>query len=81
MTHYGALTANVNQPRLETPVTPANQNESVFSFVSATNLATPADAHMHRMVLRLKDPNHFTEVWTERDHGKDTTFTLNFVRR
>ena len=41
MTHYCALTANGNQPRLETPVTSAQQNEFVFAFVSATNLARP----------------------------------------
>lgn len=81
MTHYCALTDNGNQPRLEAPVTSAKQNEFVFSFVSAANLATQADAHMHRMVLRLKDSNRFTEEWTKRDKGKDTVFTLNFVRR
>jgi hypothetical protein len=32
-------------------------------------------------VLRLKDANHFTEVWTKRAKGKDTIFTLDFVRR
>jgi hypothetical protein len=81
MTHYCALTANGNQPRLETPVTSAKQNEFVFSFADAANLATPADAHMHRMVLRLRDSHHFTEVWTKRDNGKDTVFTLSFLRR
>lgn len=81
MTHYCALTASGNQPRLETGVIAAGQDEFVFSFVSAANLATPADAHMRRMVLRLKDATHFSEVWTKREKGKDTFFTLNFVRR
>jgi len=33
------------------------------------------------MVLRLKDAGHFSEVWTKRENGKDTVFTLNFTRR
>jgi hypothetical protein len=36
---------------------------------------------MRRMVLRLKDASHFSEVWTKREKGKDTVFTLNFVRK
>ena len=80
MTHYCALTAEGNQPRLETTATTASQSEFVFAFVSATNLA-PGDAHMHRMVLRLKDADRFTEVWTKREKNKDTVFTLNFTRK
>jgi len=53
----------------------------VFTFVSAANLATPGDAHMHRLVLRLQAANHFTEVWTKREGGKDTVFTLRFQSR
>lgn len=81
MTHYCALTADGHQVRLETAAAPANQSEFVFSFVSATNLASPADAHMHRMILRLKDSTHLSEVWTKRENGKDTLFTLDFVRK
>jgi hypothetical protein len=81
MTHYCALTARGNQVRLEAPATVAHQDEFVFTFAGATNLSTPADAHMHRMVLRLKDAGHLSEVWTKRENGKDMTFTLNFVRR
>jgi hypothetical protein len=79
MTHYCALTASGNQPRLEAPVKAAGQDEFVFSFVSATNLA-PGDTHMHRVVLRLKDAGHFSEDWTMREKGKDKVFTLDFVR-
>lgn len=81
MTHYCALTASGNQPRLEAPVTAAHQSEFVFAFVSVDNLAAPADAHMHHMVLRLIDAHRFTEAWTKRENGKDTVFTLNFTRR
>jgi hypothetical protein len=81
MTHYCALTAEGNQPRLEAPVAAAGQREFIFSFVSADNLSNAADAHMHRMVLHLKDPTHLSEEWTKRENGKDAVFTLNFIRR
>lgn len=81
MTHYCALTAGGNQPRLDAPVRAADQSEFVFSFVSATGMAAAADAHMRRMVLRLKDSGHFKEIWTKREKGKEIIFTLDFVRR
>ncbi|HXM43157.1 MAG TPA: hypothetical protein VN924_18115 [Bryobacteraceae bacterium] len=81
MTHYCALTAQGNQPRLEAPVAAAGQREFIFSFVGADNLSNAADAHMHRMVLRLKDPTHLSEEWTKRENGKDTVFALGFIRR
>jgi hypothetical protein len=81
MTHYCALTAGGHQARLEAPVTAANQDEFVFTFVRAENLASPADAHMVRMILRLKDAGHLSEVWTKREKGKDSVFTLDFARK
>jgi len=81
MTHYCALTPSGNQARLVAPVKAVRQDEFVFSFVSADNLASPAEAHMHRMVLRLHDASHFSEVWTKREKGKDTVFKLDFQRR
>jgi hypothetical protein len=81
MTHYCALTARGNQVRLRTPPVTADQTEFVFSFVSVTNLGSPAEAHMRHVVLRLKDSDHMSEQWTKRENGKDSTFTLNFARR
>jgi len=80
MTHYCALTAEGNQVRLEARVTAASQDEFVFSFAGATNLGRD-DPHMRRMVLRLRDASHFSEVWTMRKKGKDTVFTLDFARK
>jgi hypothetical protein len=45
------------------------------------NLATPADAHMHRMVPRIKDATHFSEVWTKRENGKDVVSSLDYTGR
>ncbi len=81
MTHYCALTPGGHQTHLAARVAAAGENDLVFALVSAENLPTPAAAHMHRMVLRFEDSSHFSEVWTKREAGKDTVFTLNFVRR
>jgi hypothetical protein len=35
-----------------------------FDFLDATNLASPAAGHMHKMVLTIQDKDHFTEDWT-----------------
>ena len=42
-----------------------------FTYVDATNLATPDAGHMQTMVLTLVDDNHHTEEWTFVDHGKE----------
>lgn len=81
MTHYCALTERGNQVRLRTAPLTAGQSEFVFSFAGVTNLGNPGEAHMRRMVLRLKDGEHLSEEWTKREGGKDSSFTLNFTRR
>ena len=78
MTHYCSMG---NQPRLETPVVSATSDEFVFSFIGATNLASPEDQHMHRMVVQIDDADHFSETWTLRAKGHDTKETFNFVRK
>jgi hypothetical protein len=81
MTHYCALTQGGHQAHLQARIKSASDRELVFAFVSAENLPAPAAPHMHRMVLRFEDSSHFSEVWTKREGGKDTVFTLKFVRR
>ena len=48
---------------------------------AATNLASPEDAHMHRLVLQIDDANHFSETWTIQEKGQDTKQTFNFVKK
>lgn len=78
MTHYCSMG---NQPRLETPVVSATSDEFVFAFTGVTNLASPEEQHMHRMVVQIDDADHFTETWTLRAKGHDTKKTFNFVRK
>ncbi len=80
MTHYCAMTVPGHQVRLESTVPPGKPREFTFTFMSATNLASPADPHMTRMILRPVDADHFTEMWTKTEKGKDTVFNLNFTR-
>jgi hypothetical protein len=78
LTHYCSVG---NQPRMETPAIAGATDEFVFSFTGATNLASPDDSHMHRLVLQIDDADHISETWTFRAQGKDGKRTFNFVRK
>jgi hypothetical protein len=78
MSHFCSMG---NQPRLETPAERPNANEFAFSFVSATNLADPNAQHMHRMLIAIEDADHFTETWTIRINGKDSTREFHYTRK
>jgi hypothetical protein len=67
MTHYCGAG---NQPRMQASVSPDGKTIT-FTFVDATNLATPDAGHMQKMVLTLVDDNHHTEEWTFLDHGRE----------
>jgi hypothetical protein len=78
LTHYCAIG---NQPRMETPAVTADQSAFDFSFVGATNLANPGDAHMHHLVLQIADRDHFSETWTFKENDKERTETFHFTRK
>ncbi len=78
LTHYCSAG---NQPRMESPAFSGSTDEFVFAFTGATNLASPDDGHMHRLMLQIEDANHFSETWTYREKGKDTKRTFNFVKK
>ena|SRR5277367_2828811 len=78
LTHYCSVG---NQPRMESPAVTAASDEFVFAFTGATNLASPEDVHMHRMVLQIDDADHFSETWTMRAKGQDIKQTFNFTRK
>ncbi|HEY3972290.1 MAG TPA: hypothetical protein VGM18_04750 [Candidatus Sulfotelmatobacter sp.] len=67
MTHYCAVG---NQPRMQASVSPDGKTIT-FTYVGATNLATPDAGHMQQMVLTVLDDNHHTEDWIFVDHGKE----------
>jgi hypothetical protein len=67
MTHYCAVG---NQPRMQASVSPDGK-VITFTYVDATNLASPDAGHMQKMVLTMLDDNHHTEDWTFVDHGRE----------
>lgn len=67
MTHYCAAG---NQPRMQASVSPDGKTIT-FTFIDATNLASPDAGHMQQMVLTVLDDNHHTENWTFIDHGRE----------
>ena len=61
LTHY--CMAN-NQPRMRAAAYDPETRTLTFEFLDATNLKTPDDGHMRRVVFRFVDNDHFTSQWT-----------------
>jgi hypothetical protein len=78
VTHYCSAG---NQPRMETAPTTGDQKEFEFSFKDITNLASAESGHMHHLVIKIDDNDHFSEQWTWREGGKDRTETFLFTRK
>ena len=76
MTHYCGAG---NQPRMQAAVSPDGKTIT-FTYVDATNLATPDAGHMQRVVFTVVDANHHTEDWTFADHGKEMKEFFNLRR-
>ena len=70
-----------NQPRVEARRFSPETGELRFEFFEATNLATPADGHMHNATLKLVDQNHIVSEWEFYENGKKkATESFNYVR-
>ena len=78
LTHYCSMG---NQPRMETPAVSQDTAIFDFSFTGATNLGGAAEPHMHHMVLRVADNDHFSESWTMQAKGKQQVETFQFTRK
>jgi hypothetical protein len=59
-THYCAAG---NQPRMQASMSPDGKTIT-FTFVDATNLATPKSGHMTSLVITIPDSDHHIEDWT-----------------
>ncbi|HEY7402089.1 MAG TPA: hypothetical protein VIB39_01090 [Candidatus Angelobacter sp.] len=66
LTHYCSAH---NQPRMQAQVSDDGKTIT-FNFLDATNLNSPADPHMHKMVLTIVDKDHFNEQWFFSVNGK-----------
>jgi hypothetical protein len=78
LTHY---CSKGNQPHLETPAVTASSNEFAFAFTGAANLASNDAMHMHGMMLKIEDNDHFSETWTLMANGKEQTETFHLTRK
>jgi len=67
MTHYCAVG---NQPRMQAS-TLRDGKTITFTFVDATNLASPKAGHMDHVVITIPDADHHTEDWTFVQDGKE----------
>jgi hypothetical protein len=77
LTHYCAVG---NQPRMQAAVSP-NGKVITFTYVDATNLATPDAAHMQQMILTVIDDNHHTEEWVFAGQGKEHKVLFDLHRK
>jgi len=77
-THYCAAQ---NQPRMVLQPNPGSPNTLRFDFLDATNLRSPDDGHMRRIVITFIDQDHFRQEWTYREKGKESTDTFEFTRK
>jgi hypothetical protein len=68
LTHYCVAG---NQPTMRWTYAPETKTLT-FDFVSATNLNSADDGHMHHAVYVFLDENHMKQTWTFRNKGKDT---------
>ncbi|HLX08552.1 MAG TPA: hypothetical protein VKY89_11895 [Thermoanaerobaculia bacterium] len=76
LTHYCTL---ANQPRLRTTQA-GSGNQLEFDFVDATNMKSPADAHMDKVRFTFADTDHFVQEWTMKHDGKEMPLVIHFER-
>ncbi len=78
VTHY---CSSGNQPQMRTAAVAGEPKQFSFSFVRATNLASPNAGHMDHLTVTMQDHDHFTQEWTWKENGKTHTEVLHFTRK
>jgi len=77
MTHYCSMG---NQPRMRLSIDSKDPNRMVFNYLDATNLKSKNDPHMNKLIVSVKDIDHFTEEWFFLENGKETSDVFSFER-
>jgi hypothetical protein len=77
LTHYCSAG---NQPRMQATLSPDGKSIT-FTFVDATNLASPDAAHMQSVTFNFIDANHHTEEWHFALQGKEMTQLFDLQRK
>jgi len=78
MTHYCSAH---NQPRMRAEAASADPKALTFNFVDATNLSSPTEGHMERLVVNFVDQSHFTQEWTFKVKDQKQIDVFNFQRQ
>ena len=78
MTHY---CSGGNQPRMRAEFPLGEPQSLTFNFIDVTNLASPKDEHMRKLVVKFQDADHFTQGWTHRKAGKEETGVFKYARK
>src|SRR5215469_14720710 len=68
-----------NQPRMQASTSPDGKTIT-FTFVDATNLATPKAGHMNSLVITMPDADHHSEDWTFAADGKEMKEHFDLTR-
>lgn len=76
MTHYCGAG---NQPRMQAAMSPDGKTIT-FTFLDATNLASPTASHMDHLVITIPDGDHHSEDWTLVQDGKEMKEHFELVR-
>ncbi|HEX3741575.1 MAG TPA: hypothetical protein VHV29_17895 [Terriglobales bacterium] len=77
LTHYCSAG---NQPRMQAALSPDGKSIT-FTFVDATNLASPEAGHMQSVTFNLIDANHHTEEWHFTVAGKEMVQRFDLQRK
>jgi len=70
-----------NQPILKTGPLSSPTGKYDFLLERAYGLSSPEELHMIELLMVFPDSDHFSQSWTNLDHGKRSTNTLSFVRK
>ena len=70
-----------NQPVLKTGPVSAATGKYDFVTERTYGLSSPQDLHMVELLVTLTDRDHFSQVWTNLNHGKRSSYTISLVRK
>jgi hypothetical protein len=76
MTHYCSMG---NQPRMRSKG--LEKGTLAFAYVDATNIASPEQLRMTRLVMSFPDPDHLVEEWTAKEGAKEHTSRFTCSRK
>jgi hypothetical protein len=76
MTHYCSMG---NQPRMRARA--GKDGALEFAYIDATNVKSPAEHVMSRLVMTFPDRDHLVQEWTSKTGSKEETGRFIFTRR